>query len=882
MTTTFYAEFFPRGLIFTQQKLSTRAHHSSVLVCRSHSEPQIRNYKNPVRVKVSTDTRPHQLPSYNDFKEAHFLKLLHRSCKAGNYDEGLYFLECMVNLGHKADVILCTKLIKGFFNSKSVDKAEKVMRILERYGEPDIFAYNAFISGLCKVNQIDTANEVLSSMRARGFAPDVVTYNIMIGSLCNRGKLNLAMEMLDQLIKDNCQPTVITYTILIEATILEGGIGEAMKLFDEMLSRGLQPDMYTYNTIIRGMCRGGMMDEAFKFVRSLTSRGCKPDVISYNILLRALLSQGKWDDGEKLMIEMFSAGCEPNVVTYSIMISGLCRDGQLDEAINLLKLMMDEGLTPDTYTYDPLISALCKEGRLDLAIAFLDYMISSGCFPDIVNYNTILSALCKNGNADEALEVFGKLAESGCPPDVSTYNTMVSALWNNGDRSRALRLVSEMIHKGINPDEITYNSLISCLCRDGMVDSAIELLGDMKNSEFLPTVVTYNIVLLGLCKAHRIGEAISVLEEMVKKGCHPNETTYVLLIEGIGFAGWRAEAMELANSLYKKNVVSGQALRRLNRTFPIPGVYGDFNHEFYSLHLQRFKPLNIRSIYYMAFHLLATVCPIAFTNETRLFFAFVKVEEGVNGTDSCVPSYLRRAFDGDGLWWRCQALVAGMPWWRFKQPGGLRPLWPRVCPPRVWLPEPLSFRLLTVDIILVLGVKTQQWYQSRSFTGTGVTTLCLCGRVAFVAWMSRGGCCFLCGFVPWWLDEPLWLDVLSVVLLSAETFVLCSVLRDFCLMRLLLKPLLISHLADPLRLFGIWLRVLSRWNGDDEAKSGPLGLGFLLGPGPRAEMLESFWPMTSFDRPNPQLLKSTLWKALPAPAQDLPTRPVPFFTLPKP
>ncbi|CAL5363167.1 unnamed protein product [Camellia sinensis] len=433
-----------------------------------------------------------------------------------------------------------------------------------------------YLLWLTKLNQIESANQVLNRMRDRGFSPDIITYNIMVGSLCSRGKLRLALKALDQLLDDNCEPTVITYTILIEATVLEGGINEAMKLFDEMLSKGLQPDMYTYNAIVRGLCREGMLDRAFAFVRSLPGKGFKPDVISYNMLLRAILTARKWNDGEKLVTEMYSIGCEPNVVTYSILISSFCREGKIDEAADVLKLMMEKGLSPDTYSYDPLISALCKEGKLDLAIEFIDCMISNGCLPDIVNYNTILSALCKNGNADLAMEIFEKLREIGsCPPDVSSYNTMFSALWNNGDRTQALRMVSEMIEKGIDPDEFTYNSLVSCLCRDGMVDEALELLEDMEGSGFQLTVITYNIVILGLCKAHRINDAIGKLAEMVEKGCRPNETTYVLLIEGIGFAGWRSEAMEMANSLFAMNAISKDSFKRLNKTFPMLDVYKD-------------------------------------------------------------------------------------------------------------------------------------------------------------------------------------------------------------------------------------------------------------------------------------------------------------------
>ncbi|KAI5659956.1 hypothetical protein M9H77_28749 [Catharanthus roseus] len=463
MTTILSAEFFPQPLPCTNSsKPNSQSTNKSLVRCRNE-----RKSRSPQRVKVCTENRSTQLQS-NDSAEPNFVKLLNRSCKAGKFSEALYFLENMVNRGsHKPDVILCTKLIKGLFSSKQMEKALRVLKILEVYGEPDVFAYNAVISGFCKGNQIDSANEMLNRMRARGISPDIVTYNIMIGSLCNRGKLGLAQKVFDELLEDNCKPTVVTYTILIEATILEGGIRKAMKLLDEMLSKGLQPDMYTYNTIIRGLCREGMMDRAYEFISSLPEKGWKPDVISYNILLRSLLSEGKWRDGKKLVAEMLSTGSEPNVVTYSILVTALCRDGKLEEAVNLLKLMMDKGLTPDTFTYEPVISAFCREGKIDLAITFLDYMISSGCLPDIVNYNTILSAMCKNGKADQALEVFDKLDElgshriddaieileemvkKGCRPNETTYVLLVEGIGFAGWRAEAMKAASSLLKKNV-------------------------------------------------------------------------------------------------------------------------------------------------------------------------------------------------------------------------------------------------------------------------------------------------------------------------------------------------------------------------------------------------------------------------------------------------
>ncbi|OWM67308.1 hypothetical protein CDL15_Pgr000760 [Punica granatum] len=114
----------------------------------------------------------HSGPSTSDFKDTHQIKLLNRSCKARKYSEYLYFLERLVSkLNYKPEVVLCTKLIKGFFGLGKLEKTLRVMEILEKYGEPDVFSYNAVISGFCKLNQVESANRVLERMTNCGVRP---------------------------------------------------------------------------------------------------------------------------------------------------------------------------------------------------------------------------------------------------------------------------------------------------------------------------------------------------------------------------------------------------------------------------------------------------------------------------------------------------------------------------------------------------------------------------------------------------------------------------------------------------------------------------------------------------------------------------------------
>ncbi|KAG9445691.1 hypothetical protein H6P81_011819 [Aristolochia fimbriata] len=146
-----------------------------------------------------------------DYKDTHFMKLLNRSCKTGKYDEALHFLEYMVKKGYRPDVILCTKLIKGFFNLRNVEKAVKVMEILEAHGSPDVFAYNALISGFCKASRIESATEA--------------------------HRMDAAINLLAQMVEKGCRPNETTYVLLTEGFAYAGWRSEAMELAKELIAR---------------------------------------------------------------------------------------------------------------------------------------------------------------------------------------------------------------------------------------------------------------------------------------------------------------------------------------------------------------------------------------------------------------------------------------------------------------------------------------------------------------------------------------------------------------------------------------------------------------------------------------------------------------------
>ncbi|KAL5098135.1 hypothetical protein RYX36_002462 [Vicia faba] len=150
--TTFSTEFLSHTLNFRNHPNRTSRRSNPNTIVTSSTPGNTNNRRTRIRVN---ETRP---KLDQDYDEA-----LIRSFKSAKYNRALRFLKRMVDRGYKPDAILCTKLINGFFNSKKTQKAIRVMEILEKHGQADVFAYEALLNGYCKADIVDAANKVSSA-----------------------------------------------------------------------------------------------------------------------------------------------------------------------------------------------------------------------------------------------------------------------------------------------------------------------------------------------------------------------------------------------------------------------------------------------------------------------------------------------------------------------------------------------------------------------------------------------------------------------------------------------------------------------------------------------------------------------------------------------
>src|ERR1044072_160555 len=112
--TTVSTEFLSRNLpIRTHLHRTWHPNPNTTTLVTLKTQGFSNNNKGHHHHHVSVAASSQKLDQDYDFRDPHLMKSLNRSCKAGKYNESLYFLQHMVSKGYKPDVILCTKLIKG-------------------------------------------------------------------------------------------------------------------------------------------------------------------------------------------------------------------------------------------------------------------------------------------------------------------------------------------------------------------------------------------------------------------------------------------------------------------------------------------------------------------------------------------------------------------------------------------------------------------------------------------------------------------------------------------------------------------------------------------------------------------------------------------------
>ncbi|KAJ3213933.1 hypothetical protein HDU67_002299 [Dinochytrium kinnereticum] len=309
--------------------------------------------------------------------------------------------------------------------SKSARMGATILDEMAKDGiAPNVYTYNALISGLLKNGEMQKGNELMEMMKSQGIQPDVATFNILLEGCLSRGKWREANNVLNDMAAADIKRDVVTFNTLISAHgRRDGGDPKQGKVLFDAMQRPpykLKPSRNTFNGLIR--CHLALREwaEAESLLKSLESHpspNMRPDARIYDTYLRNLADESATSiqpaplvaQIDRALSLMQSRGIMAQTTTLSALIRSAGKRQNIDDAKRYHSLLASQMLFPDSDGVNSaMISAFDSCGDYAGAIAWADSQVpGSG-----------------SGRADvDALKGNGKVIRIG---RASTYALMVS------------------------------------------------------------------------------------------------------------------------------------------------------------------------------------------------------------------------------------------------------------------------------------------------------------------------------------------------------------------------------------------------------------------------------------------------------------------------
>ncbi|XP_020258320.1 pentatricopeptide repeat-containing protein At2g15980 [Asparagus officinalis] len=310
-------------------------------------------------------------------------------------------------------------LIKGYLQSKKIDLAVAIARILKSKGiQPLVSTSNALIRFESQSKGADAGfniyKELFDGIRVR-VSPNVATFNALSLGFYREGKLQMAEEIKKEMLKFNCEPNAFTYSIRMAGFCDEGMIDEATRIWIQMKANGTKPDVMSFNTMIKGYCESKEMEKA-----------------------------------EELFKEMGLNQIEPSCATFEHLIQGYCRVNDIDSALVCYRDANRRGFGTENVVVDEVIEGLCNKKRANEGLEMLrEVMRRQGFEPSRRSYELLIEGFCEEGEIEAAVKIQAEMAGKGFGANLTVYGYFVEGYRRLGDDEKVKRLEKEMVGIGL-------------------------------------------------------------------------------------------------------------------------------------------------------------------------------------------------------------------------------------------------------------------------------------------------------------------------------------------------------------------------------------------------------------------------------------------------
>jgi len=238
-------------------------------------------------------------------------------------------------------VIYCS-ILKGFAHQKRFDR---VWALYEEMLAENLQAqftsvtYNTLIDACSRCGEVGRAPALLEDMVRNGITPNIVTYSAVLKGLCQLNQLDRAFELVDTMKNsDHLRIDEQTYNTLLDGCARQGLYSRGMKVFEEMKASSVRPSNFTLSILVKLANRGRQLEVAFKLADEVSQQyGFKLNVHVYNNLIQTCIVHKQPERALGVLEQMVKERCRPDERTHGLLLRGCLSSGDAPTAAGLIR-----------------------------------------------------------------------------------------------------------------------------------------------------------------------------------------------------------------------------------------------------------------------------------------------------------------------------------------------------------------------------------------------------------------------------------------------------------------------------------------------------------------------------------------------------------------
>ncbi|XP_020595021.1 pentatricopeptide repeat-containing protein At4g16470-like, partial [Phalaenopsis equestris] len=298
---------------------------------------------------------------------------------------------------------LNTKLLILYTKAGELKSAH---HLFDEMPDPNLFAYNAMISGFAHEGLERGGLELYYSMRDNGVDPDPFTFSSVFHACAGLAALEHGRRAHCLMIKRKAVANVVVGSALVDMYFKCSSLDDARRVFDELPDR----NVITWTSLISGYGLHGKVREVIQLFHQMEEEGFRPNSVTFLSLLSACSHGGLIDSGWKYFVSMIEDyRVAPKKEHYTVMVDMMGRAGKLYEAYEFIRTSPCES---HSTVWGALVGACRNHGDVEMvkvaASRFFELMPEN-----VGKYVVVSNAFAASEMWEKAADVWERIGRLG-------------------------------------------------------------------------------------------------------------------------------------------------------------------------------------------------------------------------------------------------------------------------------------------------------------------------------------------------------------------------------------------------------------------------------------------------------------------------------------